>query len=347
MSGQGTKRAAPNIIEITKKTNIDNGLDIGKGLVLRDFPIAERINTIKDGKRVLVLGPSGCGKSTAALAILRACSNIPYCVVLSPSEGRNHTFGPHVHDLTIHEDFEPEEMVKILEGVKERQKQKCKKWEIKGSKNPILYTQDPSAIVVLDDCQIAKEAFKKPIFRWIFFNSRHDKIIVIMMSQYFMQIPSEHRSNASHVFIFHQDGIKEIKKLYEEFGVFDSFADFKHAHDVITSVKGRAMVIDKTGMGGNHISDKVFYCHAPEQSPPFQVGTSWSTESMDMYYNQDWSEESLQKVSQQKVDIQWQKEEQERSSAPPPSKRQKTSGPISVTLVDNMGNIIVGSDQPM
>ena len=247
----------------------------------------ERINTKHEGKRVLVIGPSGCGKSTVTLSILKANKDVPNCTVLSPSEGRNHTFQPHVPQLTTHDEFDTEGMIEVLEGVQEHQKRKCEKWEIPGTK-PVEYTKDPAGIVVLDDCQVSKEGFKNKVFRYLFFNSRHDRLLVIMLSQYLMQIPAELRCNASHVFFFATDSPKEIKKLWEEFGVFEKLADFKQAYEVITSVKGRAMVIDRAHISSNK-AEKIFYFHAPRDQEPFLVGTTWSNKVIKSRYDADWA----------------------------------------------------------
>src|SRR5690606_22997215 len=92
-----------------------------------------KINTEYDGKRVLIVGMSGSGKSTAALDVVRFNKHIPVWEVISTTEARNHTYGPHVHPACIHDTL----TTATIERFKERQEQACMKWEIPGSKDPV------------------------------------------------------------------------------------------------------------------------------------------------------------------------------------------------------------------
>ncbi|CAH6421125.1 VV A32-like packaging ATPase, partial [uncultured virus] len=136
-------------------------------LFLRRFPMQERLHTRKEGKRVLIVGMSGSGKSTVALDILRFNRHNPGITVFSPSESRNHTFEPHVHPLFLHDELNIEE----LQEFRERQEARCADWQIPNTKPP-EYSRDPSATLMLDDCNIAPKLFKDDIFNWVYYNSR-------------------------------------------------------------------------------------------------------------------------------------------------------------------------------
>jgi energy-coupling factor transporter ATP-binding protein EcfA2 len=137
-----------------------------------------KINLDVDGKRVLIVGQSGSGKSTVALDIIRYNKHVPAWTVVSPSESRNHTFGPHVHPGAIHEDLN----IPALDNFRQRQEKRCKDWQIPGTK-PTQYFRSPAAALVLDDCNISAKLFKEDFFRWAYFNSRHDKVLLIQITQ--------------------------------------------------------------------------------------------------------------------------------------------------------------------
>lgn len=66
-------------------------MHISNTIKLKKFDMST-INTAKDGKRVLIIGQSGSGKSTIVLELMKYNKHIPVWVIVSPSEGRNHTY---------------------------------------------------------------------------------------------------------------------------------------------------------------------------------------------------------------------------------------------------------------
>lgn len=276
-----------------------NLLKVGPAIVIKKFPIESiKVDSKHDGKRVLIIGMSGSGKSTSAIEIIRANRTIPLCRVISETESRNHTFGPYVHPLWISDELKLE----YLEAFKRRQIETCEKWQIPNTK-PVEYYRDPSAALILDDCGIDDKLFKEDIFKYLFFNSRHDKVLFVMLMQYFMMVPIHLRRNVSHLFIFRQNAPKEIKKIYSEFaGVFNKEADFVTALELCTANYG-CMVIDCVS-ASNVITDRVFFYRAKKQEDqePFEVGAPWSLAQADEMYNKLWKkQEEKEKQNKQPI----------------------------------------------
>lgn len=258
-------------------------LDLNGTISIRKFDMT-KLRPTQEGKRVMIVGMSGSGKTTVAKDGLRLNKDIPVWMIVSPSESRNHSFGPHVHPLWIHDDLKIPE----LENFKKRQIQCGEKWQIPNTQ-PVQYSRDPCAALVLDDCNIEPKTLKHDIFNWIYFNSRHDHVLIMMLTQYFMMVPIQHRRNISHLFLFRQNSPKEVKKIYDEFAnMFPSFQDFKNALEICTSDM-RCMVIDVLNPSMK-IQDRVFWYKAKKDQPEFQVGAEWARKQSDLLYNENWKE---------------------------------------------------------
>lgn len=252
-------------------------------ITIKKFPL-DKINTKKDGKRVLIIGMSGSGKSVVTLNILNQCKDIPVWMVISPSESRNHTYEKYVHPGCIHDDL----TIEALQAFRSRQEHVTSVWQIPNT-DPIQYRRDPSAGIILDDINISAKLFKDDIFRWAYFNSRHDKTLWIQLTQYFMSVPIDHRQNTSFLFIFRQNSPKQVKKIYDEFAnVFDNFKDFKQALDLCTA-DYRCMVIDCLNPSTN-IEDRIFWYKANSKVQPFKAGAKWWYKQMDKLYNKNWNQ---------------------------------------------------------
>jgi hypothetical protein len=276
-----TKRARTSPRNVPQQD--DETLDIGNKIRIKKFPMAERINTTKDGKRVLIVGGSGMGKSTVALDVVRFNKHIPVWMVVSPTEGRNHTFGPHFPQGCIQDTLD----IGALHRFKDRQEKRCEDWQVKGSKDPIRYHKDPSGGIILDDVNVTSSLFKEEIFSWAYFNSRHDKVLWLQLTQYFMSVPIEHRRNLSFLICFRQNSPKEIKKIFDEFaGVFHKFTDFKKALEICTA-DFRCMVIDCLNPS-TRIEDRIFWYRAPRNQPPFKAGSSYFWREMEAAFDPDY-----------------------------------------------------------
>lgn len=291
---ESTPKKRPISLPVKVEIQKDDKLMVGDTIFIRKFPMFTEdnpINTKRDGKRVLIIGGSGCGKSTVALEIVKANKDIPVWMVVSPSESRNHTFGNFMHPLWLHDNLVLEE----LEQFRKRQEERVEKWQIPNTKPP-QYRRDPSAGLILDDCMITPKLFKDDIFNYLYFNSRHDKVLFMMLTQYFMVIPIQHRRNLSHVVMFKNGALKEIRKLYEEFAVlFPTFGDFRRALEICTQER-RCMIIDNMNPSTN-LTDKVFWYKSlpQEEQTGWRAGADWAYVQSDKIYNEDWKQDLKRK----------------------------------------------------
>jgi ABC-type branched-subunit amino acid transport system ATPase component len=84
-------------------------------LELRKFDVTK----LRDDSVVLFIGPRNTGKTTNLLSVLSHHTNIPIGVVISGTEGANHTFEKLVPKMLIYEDYDTSIVNKFLD----RQKQ--------------------------------------------------------------------------------------------------------------------------------------------------------------------------------------------------------------------------------
>jgi hypothetical protein len=308
----------------------DELLDIGNKVRIRKFPIAERINTTKDGKRILIVGGSGMGKSTVALDIVRYNKHIPVWMIVSPTEGRNHTFEPHFPKGCVQDTLS----IEALNRFKKRQEKRCEDWQVPGSKDPIRYFRDPSGGIILDDVNVTAQLFKDEIFNWAYFNSRHDKVLWIQLTQYFMSVPISHRRNLSFLFCFRQNSAKEIKKIYDEFaGMFKKFSDFMTAMEICTA-DYRCMVIDCLNPS-TKVQDRIFWYRAPRQQPPFTAGADWFWKTIEAAYDKDWKQRPEPEEPQ--TGKKGKRKAPEKKT--PPKKKAKNDEPLQIEL-DESENVV-------
>jgi hypothetical protein len=258
-------------------------LRVTNTLYLRKFDIQTLSH--RDGKRIGIVGMSGSGKSRLMLEIMRFINwHVPVWMVFNASESGNHMYGPHVEEICIHEKMD----LSILEKFKKRQIDRCNKWRVPDS-DPPEYIKNPTAGLILDDMMEDTKIFNHPIFGWIFLNSRNFKTFFVLLVQYFMLLPPKYRRNLSHLFLFRQNSVKEIKKIWSEFfGVFEKEVEFRRALEVCTADNG-SIVLDILNPSVK-ISDRVFWYKHTFKQPPFRAGDPIFNAQLREMYDPNWAE---------------------------------------------------------
>jgi hypothetical protein len=221
-------------------------------LELRKFDISK----LRDDSVVLYIGPRNSGKSTNLFDTLRYHTSIPIGVVISGTEGANHSFERVVPKMLIYEEYDPSIVNKFLDrqkGIMDQVNDEKKKY----GRSDI----DPRAFLVLDDCMYDNTWVNEKSIRYIFLNGRHLKIFCLLTMQYCMGIPPALRANVDYIFINRNNMIKEREKIYHQYaGMFPSLDVFNTVM-LQTTENYECLVIDKKSQS-NKLEDQVFWYKA-------------------------------------------------------------------------------------
>ena len=221
-------------------------------LELRKFDISK----LRDDSVVLYIGPRNSGKSTNLFDTLRYHTSIPIGVVISGTEGANHSFERVVPKMLIYEDYDSS----IVEKFLDRQKKIMDQVNLENKKYGRTDI-DPRAFLILDDCMYDNHWVHEKSIKYIFLNGRHLKIFLLLTMQYCMGIPPALRANVDYIFINRNNMIKEREKIYHQYaGMFPSFEVFNTVMTQTTE-NYECLVIDKKSQS-NKLEDQVFWYKA-------------------------------------------------------------------------------------
>lgn len=218
---------------------------------------------IRSDEVCVFIGKRNTGKSFCLKDLLFNHQHIPFGTVISSTEDANRFFGDFVPPIFIHNDFEPEIIVKFLER---QQLLKAKQ-----ENDPYRYKDlDRNAFLVFDDLMYSAEKWKRDInVGRIFMNGRHYKILFLLTMQYPLGIPPSLRTCIDWIFIFREQYVKNRQRLYDNYaGMFPSFNVFCQVMDQMTENYG-CLVIHNSSRS-NKLEDQVFYYKATEH-PPFRL----------------------------------------------------------------------------
>lgn len=240
---------------------------------------------IPRNSRVLAIGKSGTGKSTIAFDLLYHHRKIEKGVCISGTQDGLEDYAKIMPKLYIFDEYKPE----ILQKVIKTQRTSIKN---KGKKNT------SNCLLVMDDCLFDDSFTKHKEMKYIFFNSRHDKILFLLTMQFPMGIPPALRSNADFIFILRENIIANRKRIYEQYaGMFPNLDVFCNIMDECTE-DFNCLVIHNTSKS-NKFEDQVFWYKA-EQHGDFKIGSKkyWNFHSSS--YNENHEEETF--IAESKLD---------------------------------------------
>jgi len=229
------------------------------------------------GPVVVLIGKRNTGKSFLVRDLLYYHQDVPIGVVVSGTEEGNSFYSTLVPKLFIHNEYNSS----IIENILKRQKGVIKQVH----KEMTTYKKtsiDPRAFVILDDCLYDDSWIRDKMMRYIFFNGRHLKLMLMITMQYPLGIPPALRTNIDFVFILREPYINNRKRLYENYaGMFPTFESFCQVMDQCTE-NYECLVINNTTRS-NKITDQVFWYKADSHNN-FKLGSKefWEL-SKDMH----------------------------------------------------------------
>lgn len=115
-------------------------------------------------------------------------------------------------------------------------------------------------MLLLDDCLATKGAWAKdPHLMEVLFNGRHRHLTYVLTMQYPLGITPELRSNFDYVFLFAEDNVSNLKRIYDHYaGFFPDFNTFRQVFRQLTEDYG-CMVIINRGTRASFFDKIAFY----------------------------------------------------------------------------------------
>lgn len=201
-------------------------------------------SSFADPFNMVLIGHKHTGKSTLIKDFMFHLFKLKYprVVVFSGTEESNHFFSSFVPPEYVYYGADIDIITNIISNQRDIVKSVSEAEEKLGSSCNV----DVRLLIVLDDVMFNKTLLNHEVFRYIFFNGRHNKISIILSTQYLMWIPSEYRANIDHLVVLRENIPKNRIKLYESFmGCFESKQVFFSALDQLTN-NFECMVLDTT-----------------------------------------------------------------------------------------------------
>lgn len=265
------------------------------------------MNRVGDSKNLIFIGKKKTGKSVLVIDYLYHYRDMPFGLVISPTDRYNKTFLPHVPSRFIYPEYSSELLRKFLK----RQKRICRKVE---SHERYRRTVDTRAFMIFDDCLAdAKEWRNDKTIAWIFMNGRHVKITFIITMQDPMGIPPQLRTNVDYIFICKEPKRANRRKLFEHWaGIFDTLPFFEKVLLRCTT-DFRCLVIDNCSTS-YELKDQVFWYKAKLHEGGFRTCYDDFWKDNDLYLPESSDSDSDDEVVDEDSDNEYKRYVQPRNA---------------------------------
>lgn len=236
------------------------------------------IDRIQPGALVVMIGRRFSGKSWAIRALMYMCylRGMPYGAIFSGTEHVSPFFQDYFPSSFIYkdEDLTDEKLGSILDS----QEYWCNIWKRKIQdcsclhcrKNPYEFDKKRghcihnNMLLITDDMMSQEKLLKKSEkYKKLFVEGRHFNIMYLLCLNYSMGLTPTMRSNVDYVFLYQEEEMVNMKKLYENYaGIFPTFQMFKETLDQCTEDFG-CLVIDKRSKS-KILTERVFHYKAKD-----------------------------------------------------------------------------------
>lgn len=280
--------------------------------------------TMKLDTTILVVGKRGSGKSTKIKWIMRSIGKrITKGIVIRGVPNDDYTYIPL---LFIMNTFDSEFLHRIIY----EQTVRRKKWEFLGMRG-----DPPRMFLILEDYSSDRTAMNDKNLKFIFHNGRHIFITLIIVCQYFKDLPKALRSNVDYLFMLNDKSTENRKSIWKEYMSFiERFADFNAIYDKITANHSALIMrVDQS----NSIADCLFQLRISKKDmdekgrlADFDVGSdNYRQYSKEHYYNEE--NEQLQ------MEVQRQLRHENRKERNAERERRIQAGEESMLAVSTIG----------
>lgn len=229
-----------------------------------------------DGNNLFLLSSfdvvKNTGKSVLLKSLLYAKKHIfPVGMVFSGTEDSNRAFAQHFPETFVYEELDIDRIDSFI------RRQKIARQHL----------ENPWATLIIDDCTDDPKILNHKIFKGLFKNGRHWKMLMILSLQYCMDVNKGLRPSIDGVFILREPNLAQRKSLYENYGGI--IPDFKMFCDILDQITDdyTALYIHNRSTS-NKIEDNIFWYKAVPCPDNFKFGSKeyWTfhTERFDSNY---------------------------------------------------------------
>lgn len=214
------------------------------------------IDDLKEHRIHLMIGRRGTGKTFLLRDIIyHMRKRFDYGVAFTPTEDSAKMFGEFIPPSCIYDSFKPEVLETLMQIQRDR---------IQSSGTA------PSLFVIMDDCMYDKAVLRCKPIRDLFLNGRHQKVTLLIVAQYLMDLGPDLRGNVDYCFCLQDTVMGNRMKLWRHFfSVYESYADFSRAMTGATE-DHKCIVLDNTS-GSSELQRTVFWYQAAPELPKFYV----------------------------------------------------------------------------
>lgn len=211
---------------------------------------------------VAVVGKRNRGKSHILIQMAKEIDQerlLPKAIVLSSTDGVTGFFRKYFNPSFIYGDFNEDTLEKILS---------VQRKAVSQNKDP----RKTGLLLIIDDSGFDKNFFASRVWRELVMNGRHYGITTLVALQDIGSFTPAVRAQLDYVVCLNESFTNGLDRLYRWiFGTYESLAEFKKAHEVITRNYG-AHVFDNISQGGN--DEKILWYRASHPLPRFKFGSS-------------------------------------------------------------------------
>ncbi len=229
----------------------------------------------------IIVGPPGSGKTTFIENVAYYLKHkYPVCRSFIGTEGGYNTFCKITHPLYVSNHYNEEEEKNHIF------RQKTCAIE-NGDKSPANY-----AINVIDDASDDPKIYKTSTMKGLFkLGSQHWHQLLMIGSQYAIDMPPDIRKSVSYVAIFFEPEAGERKKLYTNFGgLAGTFEDFCALMDQVTG--DYTCLIFKKRTQSKNLEDNVFW-YKTSKLKPWKFGCEEYRDWAEKRYNKNFIEKAF------------------------------------------------------
>ncbi|NP_078656.1 Virion assembly protein, NTPase [Lymphocystis disease virus 1] len=210
-------------------------------------PNTESMETDIGGMKLIIIGRPGSGKSVIIKSLIASKRYlIPAAIVISGSEEANHFYKTIFPSCFIYNKFN----ISIIEKIHKRQ---ITAKNILGKTSWLL--------LIIDDCMDDSKLFCEKTVMDLFKNGRHWNILVVVASQYVMDLKPVIRATIDGVFLLREPNMTYKEKMWLNFASIIPKKEFFILMEKITQ-DHTALYIDNTIINPAHWSDCVKYYKA-------------------------------------------------------------------------------------
>lgn len=240
---------------------------------------------------IVMIGSKRTGKTTLIEDIVYYFRKIPTGIIVTGSQSSAQRFSKWFPMICIYDSMNNTVINKIETIVNNQKKLNEKKVDY-----------DYDCLMIFDDCAYDKKFAKTEIFREIFYNGRHLRIMLLYTTQYVRSIPPDIRNNIDYCFVGREPSVLERKKLYQElFGIIPNFPAFCKVMDITTDKYG-VLVLDKTSVS-NNISDNIYYYKAKFPTRKYKACSKKLWDIHNKYYKNSHEENSKKTTNETKQKV--------------------------------------------